>query len=358
MTKRLDADDRCPVRDGLYMPAEWSAHARTWMAWPCRLEPWGSAEGLLRAQVGYAAVARAISGFEKVMMAVRPQDYDEARMALGKGIEFMQVDLDDSWARDSGPVFVTDGRDSVAGVHWRFNAWGNKYHPCESDAAFGGRVIEALDMRCYEGPMVLEGGSIAVDGEGTLITTEQCLLNPNRNPNLSRQQIEERLALYLGVTKIIWLGEGLEDDETDGHVDNIACFAGPGRVMVYASQNKGDLNDRVMRDNIARLRSARDAKGRGLEIIEIPEPAPRERHDGRRLDMSYINFYYANYGLVVPSFDDPMDGEVLRIMQKAFPDRRVVQVPTLDIVNGGGGIHCITQQQPVGEALKTDRFNR
>jgi agmatine deiminase len=206
-------------------------------------------------------------------------------------------------------------------------------------------------MRIYDGPMVLEGGSICVDGQGTLITTEQCLLNPNRNPNLTRQQIEERLALYLGVTKVIWLGEGLEDDETDGHVDNIVCFAAPGRVLVYGSAEKGSLNDRVMRDNIARLRGARDARGRELEIIELPEPLRRERHDGRRLDMSYINFYYANYGIVMPSFDDPADAVVLSVMEKAFPDRRIVQVSALDIVQGGGGIHCITQQQPAGQVL-------
>jgi agmatine deiminase len=358
MSKRLDADDRCPVRDGLSMPAEWEAHARTWMAWPCRLEPWGSIEGLLRAQVAVARVARTISGFERVTMAVRPQDIDEARLAIGKGIEFLEVDLDDSWARDTGSLFVTDGRDGVAGVHWRFNAWGNKYQPYDHDAAFGRVMIDALDMRCYDGPMVLEGGSVCVDGDGTLITTEQCLLNSNRNPNLSRQQIEERLALYLGVTKIIWLGEGLEDDETDGHVDNIACFAGPGKVMVYQSSSRGDVNDRVMQDNLLRLKAARDARGRSLEIIEIPQPAPRDRHDGRRLDMSYINFYFANFGVVVPSFDDPCDLEVMKIVEKAFPDRRIVQVPALDIVQGGGGIHCITQQQPAGKALPVDRFQR
>jgi agmatine deiminase len=352
MTKRLDADDRCPVRDGLYMPAEWEAHARTWMAWPCRLEPWGSAEALLRARLGFAAVARAISGFEKVTMAVKPRDVDEARLMLGKGVEIFEIEIDDSWARDSGPIFVTDGRDGVAGVAWRFNAWGNKYVGYDNDAAFARHVIEALDMRRYDGPMVLEGGSICVDGEGTLITTEQCLLNPNRNPNLSQQQIEERLALYLGVTKVIWLGEGLEDDETDGHVDNIACFAAPGRVMTYAPREKGGLNVRVMRDNIARLASARDARGRALEIVELPEPQRRERHDGRRLDASYINFALANYGLVMPSFDDPMDAVAFEVMEKAFPDRRIVQVPALDIVQGGGGIHCITQQQPAGRALK------
>lgn len=355
MSKRLDADDRCPVCDGLYMPAEWAAHTRCWMAWPCRLEPWGSAEGLLRARVGYAKVARAISGFEKVTMAVRPQDVDEARMAMGRGIDIMEVPLDDSWARDSGPIFVVDGNEAVAGVHWRFNAWGNKFNGYDHDAAFGRRVIDALDMRCYDGPMILEGGSVVVDGQGTLITTEQCLLNANRNPNLTRQQIEERLALYLGVTRVVWLGEGLEDDETDGHVDNIACFAGPGRVMLYTPQKDGGLNDRVMRDNRARLAAACDARGRPFEIIDVPEPARRERHDGRRLDMSYINFYFANYGIVMPSFDDPMDKVAAEAMAKAFPDRRIVQVNALDIVQGGGGIHCITQQQPAGKALAPER---
>ncbi len=310
---------------------------------------------MLRARLGHAAVARAISGFEKVTMAVHPRDVDEARLMMGRGIEIFEVPIDDSWARDSGPIFVVDDREGVAGVHWRFNAWGNKYHGYDHDAAFGRRVIDALDMRCYDGPMVLEGGSVAVDGQGTLMTTEQCLLNANRNPNLTRQQIEERLALYLGVTRVVWLGEGLEDDETDGHVDNIACFAGAGRVMLYTPTEKGGFNDRVMRDNRARLLAARDAKGRPFEIIEMPEPARRDRFDGRRLDMSYINFYFANYGIVMPSFDDPMDKVAAEAMATAFPDRRIVQVPSLDIVQGGGGIHCITQQQPAGNALPPER---
>lgn len=337
------------------MPAEWVAHQRTWMAWPCRPEPWGSLEGLLRARLAYAAAARAISGFEKVTMVVRPDDHDEARLACGRGIEFAAFELDDSWTRDTGPVFVTDGADGVAGVHWRFNAWGNKYHPHDHDAQLGAGILDALDMRLYEGPMVLEGGSIAVDGFGTLITTEQCLLNPNRNPNLSRQQIEERLAIYLGVTRIVWLGEGLEDDETDGHVDNIVSFAGPGRLLVHKPKADGSYNDRVMQDNIKRLKAARDARGQAFDIIEVPEPAPRLRHDGRRLEMSYINSCFANHGLVVPAFDDPADADVVELMQRVFPDRRVVQVPCLDIVEGGGGLHCITLQQPSGRALPPGR---
>jgi agmatine deiminase len=338
------------------MPAEWKAHARTWMAWPCRREPWGSADGMLRALVAFAEVARAISGFEKVTMAVRPQDSDEARMVCGKGIDFFEVGLDDSWARDIGPLFVCDEHDNVAGVHWRFNAWGNKYPGFDADAAFAERALEALDMRAYEGPMVLEGGSISVDGCGTLMATEQCLLNPNRNPGLTRQQIEERLALYLGVRKIIWLGLGLADDETDGHVDNVACFAGPARVLLHMPA-EGD-NRRAMLDNLGRLEATRDAYGRALEIVPLPEPRPRERHDGRRLGMSYVNFYFTNHGLVMPAFDDPADDEAAAIMAKVFPDRRIVQMPALDIVEGGGGIHCITQQQPAGTPVAPSRTGR
>ena len=357
-SKRLDADDACPVRDGFAMPAEWTSHARTWMAWPCRLEAWGSAEGMLLGRVGYAGVARAISGFEKITMAVRPQDREEAQFACGKGIDFLEVELDDSWTRDIGPLFVTDEKDAVAGVHWRFNAWGNKYHGYDADSAFGRRVLEALDMRRYEAPMILEGGSVSVDGRGTLLTTEQCLLNPNRNPGLTRQQIEERLALFLGVRKIVWLGEGLDDDETDGHVDNIACFAGQGRVLVHMPEDPQSANYRVMRDNVARLRAARDASGNAFNIIELPEPARRERHDGRRLEMSYVNFYFANYGIVMPSFDDPADETAAAIMTQLFPERRIVQTPASDIAQGGGGIHCITQQQPAGQIIAPDRMGR
>ena len=351
--KRLDADDACPVRDGFAMPAEWQPHARTWMVWPCRLEPWGSHEGLLLARVAFARVARAISGFEKVMMAVRPQDREEAQLACGKGIEFFEVPVDDSWARDIGPLFVTNERDEVAGVHWRFNAWGNKYLGFEGDAAFGERMLEALDMRMYRGPMVLEGGSICADGRGTLLTTEQCLLNDNRNPGLTQQQIEERLALYLGVSRIVWLGDGLADDETDGHVDNIACFAGSNRILLHMPKDGENL--RAMQDNRARLQAARDSVGRHFDVIELPEPAPQERHDGRRLEMSYINFYYTNYGIVMPAFDDPADADAAATMAKVFPDRRIVQVPALDIVQGGGGIHCITQQQPAGQIVTPPR---
>jgi agmatine deiminase len=192
-----------------------------------------------------------------------------------------------------------------------------------------------------------------VDGYGTLLTTEECLFNDNRNPELTRQQIEERLALHLGVRRIIWLDQGLEDDETGGHVDMIACFAGPGRVLLHMPEDRSDINFSRMQENKQRLEAARDARGQKLEIIEVPQPRRNlRRADGRRLSTSYVNFYIANGGIVMPSFDDPNDKVAAEIIGAAFPGREVVQVPSLDIAAGGGVIHCITQQQPAGTALK------
>jgi len=232
MTKRLDADDPCPPRDGFAMPAEWAPHARTWICWPCRIESWGGPEGLLRAKQAVARVARAISTFEPVVIAARPLDAPEVQLATSGKAQIFEVAIDDSWARDSGPTFVTaeDGRKGA--VQWEFNAWGNKYHPWTDDAQLASRIARQADVRLYSAPLVCEGGAIHTDGQGTLLTTDQCLLNSNRNPHLDRQQVEERLALFTGARRVIWLGEGFSDDETDGHVDNIACFVAPGRVLI------------------------------------------------------------------------------------------------------------------------------
>ena len=345
MTRRLDADDPCPVRDGYAMPAEWAPHTRTWMCWPCRAEVWGDADGFLRAKQAYARVARAISTFEPVTMAVRPHDAAEAKLATAGKVELFECPLDDSWARDSGPTFLT-GEGGRAGVAWEFNAWGNKYANYAQDALFAGRVLEHEKAKIYEAPLVCEGGAIHVDGEGTLITMDQTLLNPNRNPHLTRQQIEERLALFTGARKIIWLGEGFADDETDGHVDNIACFAAPGRVIVGIPPKAHPDFDPAM-EVIRRLREAHDAQGRAVEVVELPQPAAiatdwRER----LLATSYVNFYLPNGGLVMPAFDDPHDETARAILADCFPGRDILQVSALDIVQGGGGIHCITQQQP------------
>lgn len=344
-------DNNSPADDGLFMPAEWELHERCWMQWPSRGEVWGS--HMIQAYASYAAVARAIARFEPVSMVCRPADAAEAAFACGRDIEIVPIEIDDSWARDSGPIFVTDGKGGVAGVHWQFNAWGNAYHGYERDQKVGGEILKKLGMRRYAGPMILEGGSICSDGHGTLLTTEECLLNENRNPELTRQQIEENLALYLGVSRIIWLDKGLEDDETDGHVDMIACFAGAGRVMLHMPEDKDDPNYLRMLENKLILQSARDARGKQLEIIELPQPKRNlTRTDGRRLTTSYVNFYIANGGIVMPSFDDPNDAVAARILGEVFPGREIVQVPSLEIVGGGGVIHCITQQQPKGKALK------
>jgi agmatine deiminase len=346
----MKSSTRTPADDGFFMPAEWEPHERCWMQWPARGDVWG--ERLPQAYMAYAQVARAISQFEPVSMVCNPDDEAQAQLACGRGIEIVPIAIDDSWARDSGPTFVSDGEGHVAGVHWRFNSWGNSYYPYENDAKVGGLILERVKARKYDGPMILEGGSICADGYGTLLTTEQCLLNDNRNPELTRQQIEERLALNLGVRRIIWLDQGLEDDETDGHVDMICCFVGPGRVLLHMPEDTNDLNWFRMQDNRKRLEAAKDARGNKLEIIEVPQPKiNRKRGDGRRLSTSYVNFYIANGGIVMPSFDDPNDDLARQIIADAFPDRKVVQVPSLEIAAGGGVIHCITQQQPKGEML-------
>jgi agmatine deiminase len=347
MAKMLDADDPCPLRDGYRMPAEWEAHARTWMCWPCRPEAFGGGDGLLRAKQAYARVARAISTFEPVVMAVRPAEAAEVELACAGKAEIFEVPLDDSWARDTGPTFLVGEDGAHAGVAWRFNAWGNKYHPYEEDKALAGRILAELGTKAYLAPLVCEGGALHVDGAGTLLTTEQCLLNQNRNPSLSQQQVEERLALFTGARRILWLGEGFADQETDGHVDNIACFAGCGRVVVGVPASRSHPDRAAVAEAIRRLKRARDAEDRSLEVIELEQPEKLSSDwRGRPLAASYINFYLPNGGVVMPAFDDPNDERARGVLADCFPGRDILQIDALDIVQGGGGIHCITQQEP------------
>ncbi len=315
------------------------------MAWPCREEVWG--ENLDAARTAYADVARAIADFEPVTMVCNPADVAEASLTLGNGtaIDVVSMEIDDSWLRDSGPTFLLDRNGHLAGAHWRFNAWGQKYQPYSRDAVVAKRILKHVGARRFRAPFVLEGGAIHVDGEGTVLTTEQCLLNQNRNPDVTKAQVEQNLRDWLGVSTVIWLPEGLEDDETDGHIDEIACFVRPGVVLALSTDDKSDGNFDVLQTNLDILRSAKDAKGRPLQVIEVPQPA-RQEHKGKRLSLSYINFYIANGGVVMPAFDVAEDERAFRIIRDAFPNRRVVQVHARDIFLGGGGIHCITQQQP------------
>lgn len=337
-----------PAQAGFYMPAEWLPHERCWMSWPCNKALWG--DGMNAAREAYASVARSIALFEPVTMVVNARHCADAEKLCGADVEVLPLPVNDSWMRDTGPTFIRDARGRVAAVDWQFNNYGNKHQEPQAayldDTLLTERILSHLTVQRFAAPLVLEGGSIHVDGEGTLLTSEQCLLNANRNPQLSRDEIEARLKDFLGVSHIIWLGKGLQDDDTDGHVDNLACFVRPGVVMALTCHDSTDANYALLQNNLERLHAGRDAVGRSLEVIEIEQPAMR-MHAGVRLAMSYINFYLANGAVIMPAFDQPeYDDAAARAVSKAFPDREVVQLPGGEIIKGGGNVHCITQQQP------------
>lgn len=294
---------------------------------------------LKEARTAYAAVAHAVAEFEKVTVVVNPEDEKEARQQLGGNVELLPVAIDDAWMRDSGPTFLINQQGRVAGVDWLFNCWGYKYDPWHNDDAVAAAILQHLNTPRYLAPLVMEGGSLHTDGDGTLLTTSQCLLHPNRNPRLSQQDIEQLLRAYLGVEKIVWLAGDARDDETDGHVDNVACFSAPGQVLLMT-----DDDDPSLRENRRLLEKAHDARGRSFDIIALPRPQVGE--NGVDFLASYINFYFTNGGIVMPSFGVKQDDRARAIIAELFPRRKVVQVPSTDIVRGGGGIHCITQQQP------------
>jgi agmatine deiminase len=322
----------------LSMPAEWHPHERTLMGWPCRRELWG--ETFEQAKRDYAEVANAIAAFEPVLMIANPgDDSAEARAACGAGVEIAELPLDDSWLRDCGPIYVRDAEGRRYAVHFRFNAWGEKFLPYDKDAAVGALVARRLGDGVIPGPMVLEGGSIYVDGAGTLITTEECLLNPNRNPELNREQIEDVLRRLLGAGRIVWLGQGLvEDRDTDGHVDLIAAFCEPGRVLLQAVDEDNPNFERCL-ENRGRLEAA------GIEVIEVPF-LPYATVAGEQVAAGYLNFYVCNGAVVVPVAGAETDESALSIIGAAYPGREVVGVPGVVLAYGGGGPHCITQQVP------------
>ena len=327
------------------MPAEWTPHERCLMAWPTRPELWHGQYEAARAE--YAAVAQAIARFEPVLMVAAPGLGDDARRQCGPNVEVIELPIDDSWLRDSGPIFVMDSDGARTGVDFRFNAWGERSFPYADDDRFPERILAHLGIPRHPVEMVLEGGSITVDGEGTLITTEQCLLNPNRNPSLSREQIENTLRQALGVEVIIWLPFGLaEDSFTDGHVDGVCAFVRPGTVLLQTAADPEDLNWDRLAANRRVLEQSRDAAGRQLEILEMPYLAHAEV-GGRRVRVPSVNFYVANGGVVAPTAGVPTDDAMLGRIADAFPGREVVPVPARVIGFGGGGVHCITQQVPL-----------
>ncbi|MCX4984732.1 agmatine/peptidylarginine deiminase [Streptomyces sp. NBC_00572] len=331
------------------MPAEWSEHERCLMAWPTRPDLWGSVLDDVKEE--YANVARAIAEFEPVTMVAPPGHGDEARTWCGPEITVVELPLDDSWFRDSAPLFVLDGEGRRAGVDFRFNAWGRKHHPYDSDDRVSGLLLEHLGVDRIPSGMILEGGAITVDGEGTLITTEQCLLHPNRNPGLNRDEIEAELKTQLGVRKVVWLPYGgLLDTETDGHVDGVCAFAAPGKVVVSLPDDPAHPDYARMRANRAVLEASTDAQGRPLEIVDVTQTAFVDVAEGE-VEVSYLNYYVANGGVVVPVAGLPQDDAALAVIAAAHPGRKVVGVPALAIAFGGGGVHCITQQVPVARPL-------
>ncbi len=342
---------KTPEADGFFMPAEWERHARTWMAWPCRKELW--LHKLDDAREAYAEVARTIAQFEPVTMIARPEDVAEVSLMCGRGVSTLSVEHDNSWLRDNGPTFVIDAEGNTAGINWGFNGWGQKYTPFEKDTEVAVRILEQSHLASYQAPLIMEGGSFHTDGQGTLLVTEQCLLNHNRNPHLTKPEIEAILKDYLGVLKIIWLGQGLEDDETDGHIDNLACFVKPGLVLLNGSQDPQNPHHAIMKDAQQRLGKTTDAKGRPLDVVVLEEPMARHTSTGERMTLSYINFYICNNAIILPSFEDANDQNAYEFMTKLFPEREIMQVPALDILTRGGGIHCITQQQPQGLSVKS-----
>jgi agmatine deiminase len=320
------------------MPAEWARHDRTLMAWPCRRELWG--DELPRAKDEYAATANAIAAFEPLtMVCASAADAAQARAALAGPVEVVELPIDDSWLRDSGPIFVLDDCGRRAGVHFGFNAWGGKFPPWDKDAAAGGLLIDRLGDRRYTAPFVLEGGSIAVDGEGTLMATEECLLHRNRNPGMSRAQIEQALRDYLGVQRVVWLGQGLvEDRDTDGHVDLVAAFTRPGEALLQSLPRDAPSHER-MADNRTRLQAAE------IRVVDFPV-LPMVEVAGERVAVSHLNSYVCNGAVIAPVAGVGSDGEALERLAAAWPDREVVGVPGAVLAFGGGGPHCIAQQVP------------
>jgi agmatine deiminase len=356
-----------PTADGFYMPGEFEPHAGCWILWPERTDNWR--QGAKPAQAAFVEVAAAIARFEPVTVGVSAAQYDNAVNLLPDAVRVVEISNNDSWVRDCGPTFVKNAATGeVRGVDWEFNAWGGLvdglYFPWDRDDQVARKICETERVASYRAEgFVLEGGSIHVDGEGTLYTTEECLLSEGRNPNMTRKEIEQKLAAYLGIKKVIWLKGGIYNDETNGHVDNICCVVRPGVVLLAWTDDEGDPQYAISKENLDILGKVKDAQGRAIEVIKLPLPKPiliteeesqgvdavdgtLPRLAGDRLAASYVNFYIANDGIVMPSFGDENDAVAAAVLRTAFPGREVVQVPAREILLGGGNIHCITQQQP------------
>lgn len=364
--KELMIMNSTPKRDGFRMPAEFEEQKQIFLLWPERKDVWH--HNGANAQKVFVEIAHAIARFELVTVGISKTHYEDAKKLLGDKVRTVIMPHDDVWARDVGPTFVINDRGETRGVDWKFNAWGGieegAYYPWDKDDAVASEIIKLETVKGYRTEdFILEGGSIHVDGEGTLLTTKECLLNPNRNPHLSQAQIEKNLREYLNVDTIIWLDKGLFNDETDGHIDNICCFARPGEVILAWTDDMDSPNYEICRDAYQILENSIDSKGRKLKIhkLNLPKPifitededAGLDHHEDAKsfsldepLPASYVNFLIINGAIIFPIFNDPMDDLAVKTIKAIFPEREIIPIYSREIILGGGNIHCITQQQP------------
>ena len=340
-----------PAAQGYRMPPEWALHQATWLSWPHNPDTWPGV--LPRAEAALARAVGALTEGETVHINVLDERHERHVAGLLAGhanparLCLHRNPTNDAWCRDHGAIFVTraSGEAPLLALDFGYNAWGGKYPPFDLDDQMPRRMATLLDVPCRTVDMILEGGSIDVNGAGTLLTTEQCLLNPNRNPRLTRADIEQRLCDHLGVRQVLWLGEGIVGDDTDGHIDDLTRFVSADTVVTAVEEDPTDENYRPLRENYERLTGMTDQDGRPLRVIELPMPGP-VHFDGQRLPASYANFYLANRAVLVPTYRHPNDARACEILQSLFPERKVMAIDCADLIWGLGAIHCVTQQQP------------
>jgi agmatine deiminase len=336
-----------PQKTDFRMPAEWEEHERTLISWPVKetmMDP-ADYESFCR---GFQEIIHSIAAFEPVTVLVNQADWTKVRQQLSNSIELLSIEHNDAWLRDNGPTFLINDEGQLAGVNWQFNAWGRKWPDWELDNRLPEILLKRLAIKRFDAPMILEGGSIHVDGQGTLLTTEECLLHPNRNSELRKEQMEEYIKRYTHVKKIIWLKRGLVGDETDGHVDNVACFVAPGVILLQVCKNPKDANFSICEENLRILQQETDACGRPLQIIPIEQP-PMIKKGKQRLPASYINFYFVNGGVILPLFGgaaEKTDQVAVQLFRRLFPNREICPVDGRVLLGEGGNVHCITQPIP------------
>lgn len=369
MPPELELPEPPPNSLGFRMPAEWNPHAATWTSWPFDDELWDGFLESVRSEL--APLVATIASFEPVVLNVRDDEAEQDARArleeIASGapvgdpmrrildhVTFHRIPLNDVWFRDNGPIFVRNEEQGVALTDWKFNAWGGKYEPWDEDDRAPARVADTLGMKRFTLPYVMEGGALEVNDEGLCLTTRSCLLSQERNPNLSETELEFLLCQGLGIMNVVWLEGGLKDDHTDGHIDTIVRFADNRTILCTVADEDDDDNHANLHRNLMALKALRGPDGQPYDIVELPLPKKKLYLHGKRLPLTYANFYVGNGFVIVPVYDDPRDEQALDIIAGRFPNREVIGLPAEGLVTGGGAFHCVTQQQPTGNIVPGD----